>query len=99
MATYDECLLAAEDPGLFKKVRVAVLVAVDIIRQEVNTTPNHVLRMVWARQVLEAPDTEARKMMGIAVVQNRTSTLSQITGALDAAVQTAVNNAIDVLAQ
>lgn len=99
MASYDECLLAVEDPGLFKKVRVAVLVAVDIIRQEVDTTANHTLRMAWAKRVLEDPDGEARKMMGIAVVQNRTATLPQIVGALDAAVQTAVGNAVNVLAQ
>jgi hypothetical protein len=99
MATYDECLIAMEHPSLFNKVRVAVLVAADVVRSEAAGTANHAARLAWARRVMESPDAEARKMIGMAVVQNRASTLVQITGAADAAVQAAVNNAIDVLAQ
>ena len=99
MATYDECLIAMENEALFRKVRIAVLVAADTIRSESAATTNHANRLLWARRVMDSHDVEARKMLGMAVVQSRTNTLTQITSASDAAVQTAVNNAVDVLAQ
>lgn len=99
MATYDECLTAMESEALMRKVRVAVLVAVDTVRAEAVATANHANRLVWARRALDNPDGEAHKVIGMAVVQNRANTLAQITGASDSGVQSAVDALIDVLAQ
>lgn len=101
MASYAEILdIATSGAGddLRKRLRVAVVVAADVVRAEVNTTPNHANRMVWARQVLQNPDAEAQRMLWAVLAQNRAFTALQITGADDAAVQTAVNAAIDLLA-
>lgn len=59
---------------------------------------NHANRMLWAREVFKNPDVVARQMMTAVLAQNRAFTSAQITGATDAAVQTAVNNAINLLA-
>ena len=101
MATYAELLTIATGPtgdALRNRIRVAVVVAADVVRAEINSTPNHANRMAWARLVLQNPDTEAMRMMWAVLAQNRAFTVAQITGADDAAVQTAVNAAIDLLA-
>jgi len=99
MATYDEMITAAEDGGLNKKMRVACIVAAEKIRTEAGATANHALRVVWAKRVFENPRTEAERMIWAVIAQNRGVTLAQITGASDAAVQTAVDAAVDVFAQ
>ena len=101
MATYAELLtIATSSTGdaLRNRIRVAVVVAADVVRAEVPAPPNHANRMAWARLVLQNPDTEAMRMMWAVLAQNRAFTAAQITGADDATVQTAVNAAIDLLA-
>lgn len=101
MATYAELLEIASGPtgdSLKNKIRVAVVVATDVIRSENPATANHANRMLWARQVLNSPDTEALRMLWAVLAQNRAFTAGQITGADDATVQTAVNAAVDLLA-
>lgn len=101
MATYAELLtLASTASGdtLRNRIRVAVVVAADIVRAEAPATANHANRLVWAKKVLENPDAEAIKMLWAVLAQNRAATVTQITSADDATVQTAVNNAIDLLA-
>jgi len=101
MATYDELLTIASTPSgaaLRNKIRVAVVVAADIIRAESTGTANHAKRLVWASLVLDGPDRQAERMLWAVLAQNRTFTSAQITGADDATVQTAVNTAIDLLA-
>jgi hypothetical protein len=101
MATYAEILtIATSSAGdaLRNRIRVAVVVAADVVRAEIDTAPNHAKRMAWARLVLQNPDQEAMRMMWAVLAQNRTFTAAQITGADDATVQTAVNAAIDLLA-
>lgn len=101
MATYDELLTIAttsSGTAFQRKIRVAVIVAADIIRAELSSTANHANRMVWAKQVLNNPDAEASKMIWAVLAQNRTATSAQILAADDATVQTAVNAAVDLLA-
>lgn len=98
MATYAELLTAAENEPLRQKIRVACWVAADVVRAEVDTTPNHANRMLWAREVFKNPDLVAAQMVTAVLAQNRAATLAQITGASDSAVQTAVNDAINLLA-
>lgn len=101
MATYSEILdIASNTTGdaLRKRVRVAVIVAADIVRGELVTVPNHANRMAWAKTVLQNPDQEATRMLWAVLAQNRAATQAQIVAADDATVQGAVNLAIDLLA-
>jgi len=98
MATYDELLLASEDPGLRKKVKVACVVASEAIRVENTGTANHAARLTWAKAVFANPEQEAARMLWAVLAQNKSATLAQITGASDATVQTAVDAAVNVFA-
>lgn len=99
MATYAEILLAAEDPNLRNKVRVACVIASEVVRTEAPATPNHANRMLWAKSVYESPESVTQRMLWAVLGQNAAAPLSAITGAADATVQTAVNAAVDVFAQ
>ena len=98
MATYNELLTASSNEGLINKIKVAVVVAAEIIRTELVNTPKHPERLIWAKQVFTNPDAEVNRMVWAVLAQNRAATLVQITGADDATVQTAVNAAVDVFA-
>lgn len=98
MATYAEILSASSDPTLNNKIRVAVVIAAEAVRTENTATTNHANRLLWAKAVFANPDQEARRMVWAVLAQNAGFTLAQILGATDAAVQTAVNNAVDVFA-
>lgn len=99
MATYAELLSASENETLQKKLRVAVVIAAEVVRTEADTVPKHAERLAWAKQVFIDPSPQAERMMWAVLAQNRAFTLAQIVGADDATVQSAVNNAIDVFAQ
>lgn len=98
MAIYTDLLLAAANDVLRQKVRVACFIAAEKVRTELPSTANHALRVVWAKAVYANPETEGNRMVWAVVAQNATQTLAAITGASDAAVQTAVDAAIDVFA-
>jgi hypothetical protein len=95
MATYDELLLAAEDSGLNKRIRVACVIAADAICNELTSVTNHPNRMLWAKSVFQNPVAESQRMLWAVLAQNKSATLVSITGASDAVVQTAVNLAVD----
>ncbi|HMN55627.1 MAG TPA: hypothetical protein PKE15_00135 [Ottowia sp.] len=101
MATYAELLTIATSAGsdLHSRIKVAVIVACDVIRTEPGATANHANRLKWAAATLQSPDEAARLMLWAVLAQNRAATAAQITGADDATVQTAVNAAVDLLAQ
>lgn len=102
MATYQELfdIASTQDGAALKtKIRVAALVACDVIRQEDAATPNHANRLTWAGRTLVNPGQAAEQLMWAVLAQNRALTVAQITGASDANVQTAVNAAIDLVAQ
>jgi hypothetical protein len=98
MATYFELLTASENTDLRKKVKVACFVAAEAIRTENTGTTNHAARLTWAKGVFENPDRESNRMVWAVLAQNAAATYAAIIGATDAAVQTAVNNAVDVFA-
>lgn len=102
MATYDELLTIATGTtgeALLRKIKVAVIVACDIIRLEAPATANHANRLTWASATLNNPDGAAARMLYAVLAQNRAFTAAQITNADDATVQAAVNAAVDLLAQ
>ena len=97
MATYAELFALSQNGPLKDKVAVACIVAAEIIRTELTSVPNHAARLIWARKALENPDAVATAALRAALVQNNALTVAQITGATDVALQTAVNNAVDLL--
>lgn len=99
MATYAELLTAFESDSVRNRVRVALIVACEAIRTEPSNTPNKTNRMRWAKATLASPASVVDSMMWAVLAQNRAQPLSTILGASDAAVQAAVDAAIDVLAQ
>lgn len=101
MALYSELLTIANSSGsaLQASIKVAVVVACDVIRLEVGTTNNHANRLKWAQETLRDPDAMARRMLWAVLAQNRTAPKATIEAADDATVQSAVNNAVDLLAQ
>ena len=102
MATYQELLTiatTATGATLKDKIKVAVVVACDIIRLESDQTVNHANRLIWASKALSNPGQAAEQITWAVLAQNRAFTSAQIPGADDATVQTAVNAAIDLVAQ
>jgi hypothetical protein len=98
MATYAELITASADATLRDKIRVACVVAAEGVRTESAATANHTERLKWAQKVFMDPSVEALRMTWAVLAQNRAATLAQITGASDAAVQTAVDAAVNVFA-
>lgn len=99
MATYQEILQAAENDVLNQKTRVAVIIAADFVRGQAGNPPaNHAQRMAWAARAIRDPITEGKRALWCALAQNAAASLATILAAPDATLQTAVNNAIDLLA-
>lgn len=97
MATYAELLQAEQDAALNNRVRVAIVVAAELIRLE-TTGSNLANRKAWAKEAFIDPFGKSKQMLWAVLAQNRAATLAQIVGADDATVQTAVNAAVDAFA-
>lgn len=98
MATYDELLTASANDALRQRVLVAVMVNANSIILEASATTNHTARLAWARSVLQNPEGSRDQILWSALAQNKALTLAQLTGASDAALQTAVDAAVTGLA-
>jgi len=99
MATFAELVTASANSGLVEKIKIATLVSADNIRVESTGAPNHQARVRWASKVFGNPEAESTRMIWPVLIQNRSATLAQITGASDAAVQTAVDAALGIVIQ
>lgn len=98
MATYTELFALRANDDLRNKIAVACIVAAETIRGEAVNTVNHANRLIWAKAVFADPINEASRMLWAILAQNKVLTVAQITSAADTAIQTAVNNAVDVFA-
>ena len=98
MATYAELFTLRSNSDLKNKITVACIIAAESIRNEAPATANHDNRLLWAKAVFANPEVEADRMLWAVFAQNASATVAQITGATDAAIQTAVNNAVNVFA-
>jgi hypothetical protein len=98
MATLVELDLLIGDPTLQSKMKGAVLIAAYTVQTESAATPNHANRLIWARSAFQDPGTMARDMLPAVLGANNAFTVAQITGASDAAIVTAVEAAIDIIA-
>lgn len=105
-ATYDELMIALGNQALKDKVQVSILIVVDKINQGEDTGPefdsqNHDNRILWARAVMSDPGNstkEAERFFPIIIVSNRDSAIEAILNASDAAVQTKVEEIVDLFA-
>jgi hypothetical protein len=98
MATLYEIWTLLEDPALRQKVSAACLIAAEAIRTESDQTANHANRLKWAKATLQSPVQAGQQMLRAVLAANVSATLAQITGASDATIQTAVNNAVNIFA-
>lgn len=98
MATYAELFDLRADSALRNRIAVACVVAAEAIRSEDAATANHANRLLWAKAVFANPVGEAERMLWAVLAANKALSEAQIKGASDAAVQTAVNAAVNVFA-
>ena len=98
MATYTELEELRTNDGLFSKVRVATWIAAETVRVEGISVPNHDERLVWAKDVFERPDIRAQQMFYAVLATNKDTSKTAIENASDEAIQTAVDDAIDLFA-
>lgn len=96
--TYTELYTLTSDSALRNRVTVACLVAAETIRGESAATPNHAARALWAGEVFANPTAEGTRMFPAVLAANVAFTVAQVQGASDAALQTAVNNAVNLFA-
>jgi hypothetical protein len=102
MASYSELMsvvTSSAGDALKIQVRVGVVIAANTIANEGTGVANHAARLIWAKQAVTSPDSEADKMLWALLAQNAAVPLSTILSVSDATVQTAINAAVNLLAQ
>lgn len=99
MATYTELFdINNEDIALLNRIEVSVWKAVETVFTEVDTTPNHANRLIWAKKSLESPRSQAIAMLPYVLAVNSGATATNIKNASDAAIQTNLESVIDLFA-
>ena len=98
MATHEELADLRQFSRLKDQVRVAVVVAASEISGEDPGTVNHANRLVWARWTLRSVEASADQMRPAVLAANRAATVAQIQAAADTAVQTNVDDTVDLFA-
>lgn len=98
MATYEEIHALRTDSALRNRVLVACIISAEVIMAEDDTTPNHVNRLPWAAKVFASPATEASRMYWAVLAANKDATVAQIQSATDSAIQTNVDDHVDLFA-
>jgi hypothetical protein len=97
MATYQELHGLTHNAEIINRIMTAVAILAEEIRTELPATANHAERMAWAKRALTNVDGTARGLMWVVMAQNRAFTVAQIEGASDAALQSAVDSAVQLL--
>lgn len=98
MATYDELFGLRNNSALKNRVTSAVVISAETVMNEDGGTANHANRLVWAKGVFASPNTEANRMFWAVLAANSDATVAQITGATDIAIQTNVDDHVDLFA-
>ena len=99
MASYEELYgLFEGSSALRNKITVAVVVAAETIRNEDVGTPNHANRLIWSALAFQNPKGESARMMKAVIASNKDSTIEQITGASDSAIQSKIDTVVDLFA-
>ena len=98
MATYAELFGLKNDSALRNRVTTACIVAAEVIMNEDGGTSNHANRLVWAAAVFAGPASEANRMFMAVLAANKDVAVAQIQSASDAAIQTNVDDHVDLFA-
>jgi len=98
MAAYSDLYQLFANSSLRNKIRVAVIVAAESIRNEDAATDNHANRLVWAAATFASPNAAADKMLMALLASNKDEETSAILGATDSVIQTLVDAAVDIFA-
>lgn len=98
MATLSELATLLNDGPLIDKCKAACLVAATAIIAESGATANHANRLLWAKKAFIDPVSQGTLMVRAVLGANASATLVQINSATDASIQTAVNAAVDTVA-
>ena len=98
MATLTELFDLRNDATLRNRVAAACDIAAEAIRTEDAGTANHANRLKWAKAVLQQPFESASAMLRAVLAANVQLTEAQLVSAPDAALQGAVNNAVNLFA-
>ena len=98
MATYIELFELKDNSDLQDKATVAVVKAAHSIANDATPPANQAARLVWAAEAVSNPVAVAQKMLWILLAGNSELSAAQITGASDAAIQAAVDGAVDLFA-
>jgi len=94
MATYLEIYDLKNHNDLMNKMVVAVVKKSQVLLDGATPTTDEV---AWANKVLSSPRAMAEKIFMYVLAANSSATVSQITGATDAAIQTKVDAAAAAL--
>jgi len=81
--------------ALVNKIKGAVLIKAEAVRAQTPPPTDHLNRLAWVREAFINPGEAADNIFGAVLGANAGFTVAQITGASDAAIQTAVNAAVE----
>ena len=98
MATYTELYDLHNNSALQNRVRTACLIAAETVMNEDGSIPNHTNRLIWAKGVFDNPTGEAKRMYWAVLAANKDATVAQIQAATDTAIQTNVDDHVDLFA-
>lgn len=94
MATYLEIFGLRSNSDLQEKVAVAVVKKAQALLDGATPTAAEV---AWANAAIKDPVGEADSLLNYVLAANSAATVSAITGATDAAIQSNVDTAVDAL--
>lgn len=98
MATNTELYGLKNDSTLRNRVEMECIIAAETVMNEVDTTPNHANRLIWAASVFANSAAEAGRMFMAVLAANAEHTVEQIQGASDEAIQANVDAHVDLFA-
>ncbi len=107
MATYIELRNLMNNSELRNKVVTAVIIAADRVMRgdDINSGEpfsqgpgDHDLRVTWAKTAFKDPDGEAKKFLMSVLASNSNASVSAIENATDIAIQSNVDEAVDLMA-
>ena len=97
MATYTELFDLADNNILLDRVSVAITIAADTVLNEIESTPNHANRVVWAKGAFSNPKAQAKAFLAAVLAANNGADVATIQAVTDTQIQNNVNAAIDDL--
>lgn len=97
MATYAEIATINSDAAWQAFADKAMVAAIIKAHAVINATTPPITRLEWARSALANPRTAANDIVFYAIAANSGATIAQILSASDAAIQSAIDTAVDAI--